>query len=204
MPNEKLHTEKNLLQLAAQGNEAAFVELFYLYRHKLYGYVLKITANPELAQDMVQDVFLKLWKNKSQLDTIDNFGAFIFKVAQNQVVNYFRRMNNETLMLAKMQDGMRGYERCTEEHISHNELQQLIGEVLSRLPSQQHLVYKLSREQGLKQDEIAMALKISPHTVKNHLAVAIKTIRQQLRNKLEMEQLPLLFFLMLQLFKNYF
>ncbi|MDN3657149.1 RNA polymerase sigma-70 factor [Ferruginibacter paludis] len=203
MPNEKLQTEKNLLQLAAHGNEAAFVELFYLYRHKLYSYILKITARPELAQDMVQDVFLKLWKNKCQLDTIENFNAFIFTVAQNQVVNYFRRMNNETLMLSKMQDRRQGFERCTEERISHNEVQQSINEVLKRLPAQQHLVFKLSREQGLKQDEIAMALKISPNTVKNHLALAIKTIREYLRHKLEIEHLPLLFILM-QLFKNYF
>lgn len=174
-----------MMQLASQGSEAAFVELFYLYRHKLYSYVLKITAHPELAQDMVQDVFLKLWKNKSNLDSIENFGAFIFKVAQNQAVNYFRRMTSETLMLSKMQGGGQGYDRCTEERINHKEVQQLISEVLRRLPPQQHLVFKLSREQGLKQDEIARALKISPNTVKNHLAVAIKTIREHLRHKLE-------------------
>jgi RNA polymerase sigma-70 factor (family 1) len=185
-----------MMQLAAQGNEAAFVQLFYLYRHKLYSYVLKITANPELAQDMVQDVFLKLWKSRSRLDKIENFGAFVFTIAQNQAVNHFRRMTSETLMLSNIQDHGQVYERSTEEHIDHQEVQHLINEVLQRLPPQQHLVFKLSREQGLKHDEIAMALKISTFTVKNHLAVAIKTIREQLRNKLEIEHLTILFILM--------
>jgi RNA polymerase sigma-70 factor (family 1) len=196
LPNEKLHSEKNMLQLAAEGNEAAFVQLFYLYRHKLYSYVLKITANPELAQDMVQDVFLKLWKSRSRLDKIENFGAFVFTIAQNQAVNHFRRMTSETLMLSNIQDHVQVYERSTEEHIDHQEVQNLINEVLQRLPPQQQLVFKLSREQGLKHDEIAMALKISTFTVKNHLAVAIKTIREQLRNKLEIEHLTILFILM--------
>lgn len=203
MPNEKLQREKSMMQLAALGNEAAFVQLFYLYRHKLYGYVLKITNNPQLSQDFVQDVFLKLWKNKSQLAVIENFDAYIFKIAQNQAVNHFRRMTNETLMLSKLQQGVSEYEKSTEGRIDQKEVMQIINEVIMRLPPQQHLVYKLSREQGLKQDEIAMALKISPNTVKNHLAVAIKTIRKHLRHKLEIEHLPLLFVLM-QLFKNNF
>ncbi len=196
MPNEKLPSEKNILHLAAQGNEAAFVQLFYLYRHKLYGYVLKITENPELAQDMVQDVFLKLWKNSGQLDKIENFGAFIFTIAQNQAVNHFRRMTSETLMLSNILDQGQVSERSTEEHIDHQEVKHLINEVLQRLPPQQHLVFKLSREQGLKHDEIAMALKISTFTVKNHLAVAIKTIREHLRLKLEIEHLIIVFIFM--------
>jgi RNA polymerase sigma-70 factor (family 1) len=183
------------MQLAAQGNETAFVELFYLYRHKLYSYVLKITANPELAQDTVQDVFLKLWQSRSQLNKIENFGAFIFTMAQNQSVNHFRRRMNETLMLSNIRDSSKVSERSTEEHINHQEVQHLIKEALQRLPPQQHLVFKLSREQGLKQDEIARALNISPFTVKNHLAVATKTIREQLRNKLEIEHLTVLFIL---------
>ncbi|MEO8413961.1 MAG: RNA polymerase sigma-70 factor [Ginsengibacter sp.] len=201
MPNEKLETEKEMMRFASTGDEASFVKLFYLYRHKLYSYTLRITESPELAEDMVQDVFLKLWKNRSQLDKVEHFGAFIFKMVQNQAFNAFKRMANETLILSKMQNEVDGYKTGPEQDIEYKEVQFLINRVVKKLPPQQNLVFKLSREQGLKHHEIAQLLKISPYTVKNHLVVALQTIRENLRRNLKIESLPL-FIMALHWFKN--
>ena len=193
MPKEKLYTEKIMMQLAAGGDEAAFTQLFYLYRHRLYSFALRITESPELAQDMVQDVFLKLWKDKSHLDKVENFGSFVFKMAQNQAINAFKRMANETLILAKIQNEVLEFETGAEENVEYKEVQHLINDVLKKLPPQQNLVFKLSREQGLKHAEIAQLLKISPYTVKNHLVIALQTIREYLRHNLKIEYLPIIF-----------
>lgn len=192
LPNKKLYTEMKLMELASTGDEEAFTNLFYLYKHKLYSYTLRITESPELTQDMVQDVFLKLWKNRSQLDRVENFGAFILKMAQNQAVNAFKRMANETLILSKIQKEVNVFEAGPEENVEYKEVQHLINDVLKKLPPQQNLVFKLSREQGLKHNEIAQLLKISPYTVKNHLVVALQAIREYLRHSLEIEYLPLI------------
>ena len=97
--NEELFSEKKLMQLSSKGDEQAFIKLFYLYRHRLYSFAVRITGSPELAQDMVQDVFFKLWKDRSHLDKLDNFGSFILKMARNQAINAFKRMANETVIL---------------------------------------------------------------------------------------------------------
>lgn len=188
------------MQLASTGDKEAFTHLFNLYKHKLFSFSLRITESPELAQDMVQDVFLKLWKDRSCLNQLENFGSFIFKMAQNKSINAFKRMANETLFLSKIQKEVAVFERVTEENMEYKEVQHLINAVLKKLPPQQNLVFKLSREQGLKHREIAVLLKISPYTVKNHLVLALQTIREYLQNKLSIECLPI-FFILLHLFK---
>ncbi len=198
--NQRLYTEKSLMQLASTGDKEAFTHLFNLYKHKLFSFSLRITESPELAQDMVQDVFLKLWKDRSCLNQLENFGSFIFKMAQNKSINAFKRMANETLFLSKIQKEVAVFERVTEENMEYKEVQHLINAVLKKLPPQQNLVFKLSREQGLKHREIAVLLKISPYTVKNHLVLALQTIREYLQNKLSIECLPI-FFILLHLFK---
>lgn len=190
-----------MMQSASNGDEASFVKLFYLYRNKLYSYSLRITESPELAEDMVQDVFLKLWKNRSQLDKVEHFGAFIFKMVQNQAVNAFKRMANETLILSEMQNEVDVYKAGPEQNIEYKEVQFLINSVVKKLPPQQNLVFKLSREQGLKHHEIAHLLKISPYTVKNHLVVALQTVRENLRRNLKIDYLPF-FIIILHWFKK--
>lgn len=184
MPYLHAHTEKELLLLASGGNRAAFTELYSAYKDKLYGFSLRLTESPELAKDLTQDVFLKLWDKRSNLGQIENFGGYIFKLAQNQSINAFKRMANETLVLSKMQKEMDLCVDGPEESIYGKEVQNSINDILKKLPPQQKLIFKLSREQGLKHEEIAEQLKISPFTVKNHLVLALHTIREYLSDRL--------------------
>ncbi len=185
LPGKYFHTEKELLQLSALGNEEAFTQLFHLVRHKLFGFALRLTGSPELAQDLVQDVFLKLWKERIHLNQIENFSAYIFRVIQNQAINAIKRMANENLIRAKIKGGMNESYTLTQETMEYRELQTQLEEILKKLPPQQRLIFKLSREGGLKHGEIAQKLNISPSTVKNHLVAALHTIRRSLRNILQ-------------------
>ena len=178
------------MQLSSKDDEKAFIRLFYLYKHRLYSFALRITGSPELAQDMVQDVFFKLWKDRIHMGKVENFGPFIFRMAQNQATNAFKRMANETLILAKLEKERPVYDTGSEEYVEFKEVQHLVNDVLKKLPPQQNLVFKLSRDHGLKHNEIALLLKISPYTVKNHLALARQTIREYLHSNLEVKCLP--------------
>ena len=187
--------ENRLLKLASIGDQQAFTELFLLYKHQLYGFALRLTQSPELAQDITQDVFLKLWKDRSNLEQIENFGGYIFKLAQNQAINAFKRMANETLILSKIKKATDIYEVGTERALEYKDAQNLINDVVTKLPPQQKLIYKLSREDGLKHIEIASQLKISPSTVKNHLTLALRAIREYLHSNLHITDLYLIFIL---------
>ena len=195
MLDEKINTEKNLLQSASAGDAEAFSKLYHLYGHKLYSFLFRITESPEMAQDIVQNIFLKLWNERVQLTAINNFSAYIFRMAQNQAINAFKRMAHETIILSKLQKEVDVFGNNAEENMEYKEVQNELHNALKKLPPQQNLVFKLSREQGLKHHEIAHLLKISPYTVKNHLVVALRTVGEHLRNHRNVEYLFFFLFL---------
>jgi RNA polymerase sigma-70 factor (family 1) len=182
---QNCHTEKTLLQLASTGNEEAFTRLFSLYKDKLYSFALRLTGCKEKAQDIVQEVFLKLWQNQTSLNTIENFSSYIFKLAQNQFLNAAKRMANESLIISKIHSTTNVYNAPPDEKLECKEVESILHEVIQKLPPQQKLIFKLSREQGLKHEEIATQLQISPSTVKNHLVQSLKTIRKYLSSNLD-------------------
>ena len=181
MVKHELNTEKALLLLAATADENAFSELFHLYKHKLYAYLLRLTESEMLAEDIVQDVFMKLWNEHESLADIDNFGSYLFRMSKNHVINHFRRMSHETLIISEMFQVNPSSHNHTEDIISFKETEKLLADIIEKLPAQQKSVYRMSREEGMSHDEIAALLKISPNTVKNHIVQAMSTIRTQLR-----------------------
>jgi len=173
-------TEKSLLQKAASGHEESFTRLFLLYRHKLYSFLLRLTNSPEMTEDVIQDVFLKLWKDRENLVNIEQFGGYIYRMAQHQAINAFRRMARETLILAELNKTTAAVNTSAEDNLNVREVRELLNTALEKLPPKQKLVFTLSRDQGLKHDEIARRLNISPSTVNNHMIAALRTIREQL------------------------
>jgi len=185
------HTEKELLRLAADGDEAAFIEIFNLYKNKLYSFLLRITKSEEQSLDFVQDVFMKLWINRGNLSSIDNLSSYIFRAAQNRAINCFKRSMTEYCILKKNPVALMA-DDSIEANLEYKLLQIKLNEVVKKLPPQQRLVYMLSREQGLKHEEIAIKLNLSISTVKNHMVQALKTIKEFLRNNMELDEVLLL------------
>lgn len=181
MPERTVYNEKELLALVSRSDRTAFTMLFHMYKHKLYAYVLRLAGSEMLAEDIVQDVFLKLWLDHEQLRDIDHFGSYIFRMSKNHIINHFKRMAHETLIVAEMfQQGTGGHDD-TQDMIAVKDIEKVLGEIIQKLPPQQKAIYHLSREEGRTHEEIATLLKISPNTVKNHIVQAMTTIRAQLR-----------------------
>jgi len=172
--------EKELLEKIAAGNESAFKELFHLWRDKLYFFVLRITQSPEMAEDILQDVFVKIWTNRAALNTIQYFDAYVYKMSQNQAISGMKRAAQETLILSELKKGPEASALVTDDVVIHRELSKKFQAILYKLPTQQRLVYTLTHIHGLKHDEVAQQLKISASTVKNHMTRALCTIRQEL------------------------
>lgn len=191
MPTRNLHTEKELLLRASYGCEESFTQLFHLYNNKLYSFILGITKSEQQTLDFIQDIFMKLWINRANLVNVDNLGSYIFRSAQNQAINSFKRAMNETLIHSKLQSA-NAYDDNIEADLEYKILESKLNVVISKLPPQQRLVYTLSRDQGLKHEEIALQLQISPSTVKNHMVQALKTIKDFLRNDLNIEEVFLI------------
>lgn len=176
IPPEK---ERALLREAAGGDEQSFAELFYAYKDKLYAFVLRISGSPETTEDVLQDVFMKIWVDRQRLTEVVHFNAFIYRVCHNHTLNLLRRMSRETLV--RIESG-RHQEAGdpVDEAFMYNHIRKSLAEIVDKLPPQQKTVYQLSREESVRQDEIARQMGISISTVKNHLAQALKTIREKL------------------------
>lgn len=182
MAPDKLHNEIELILLVTQGDEKAFSLLFYHYKDKLYSYALRLTEEEELAEEMVQDAFLKIWLNRADLKKIDSFDAYLYTVIRNKSYNAIKRRVHEAVILKELSLNMTELQNSTEETVIVNNYQKLLQQVINQLPPQQKLIYDLSRIHGLKHDEIAEQLQISKNTVKVHLVKALHTIRSAFYN----------------------
>ncbi len=156
------------------GDEIAFAQIFEHYRDKIYSVAFKLTKSNVIAEEIVQDVFLKIWKKRADLIEIQNFSAYLFVVTRNHVYKILKRIaSNYTTSLLTDED----IPAPTTDLIIEKEYKLVLQQAISRLPGQQKLVYYLVKDQGLKRTEVAEQLRIQPETVKFYLAEAMKNIR---------------------------
>ncbi|MEO7044231.1 MAG: RNA polymerase sigma-70 factor [Ferruginibacter sp.] len=178
MPDPDVNMERGLLLQVADGNENAFAQIFHLHRDKLYSFILDISASKVLAEDVVQDVFLKIWHKRMDLAEVQNFNSYLFRIAHNHAVNLIKRKVKEKLVLADV----RFTEKISvdiDDELDFREVEKFFHEAVENLPKRQKMVFILSRDHGLKQEEIARQLNISVTTVKCHMKLALRSIRQQ-------------------------
>jgi RNA polymerase sigma-70 factor (ECF subfamily) len=162
-------------------NEDAFDTFFYRYNTKVYSFILHMVDVPTVAEELVHDVFLKIWLNRRGLRDIVNPGNYLFVTAKNHALNQLEKMANERKGKNQLDALPANLGADPEEEFLYKESLALVTEAINQLPEQQRIVFQLSRERGLSREEIAEQLDISPNTVKNHLGTARKKIQQYLQ-----------------------
>lgn len=185
MNSEPSFAEKHLLRLVAGGNETAFRQLFDQYRDKLYSLGMHLTRSEILAEEIVQDVFMKVWEKRKELGEINYFNAWLRTVARNTCSNYLRSLAMEKLVTNRYVLRQNSETPSPESDMAVKEYEQLIETAIRRLPPQQKKVYLLSRQSGKKQEEIARELNISIYTVKEYLKLAQHSVRQHIQTSLD-------------------
>jgi RNA polymerase sigma-70 factor (ECF subfamily) len=172
------YDEKNLFAAISQGDEAAFTELFRRYDKRFYFFALKMLHDPVLAEEMAQEIFVKIWENREMLPGVNHPEAYLLTTAANHTINHIKKRLSEQKMLKSVAYDLReNFVSDTDEMVLLHDREALLQQALERLPKQQKRVYQLSRSGGLNYKEIAGILRISPHTVRNHLVQALHSIR---------------------------
>lgn len=172
--------EKQLFDLIAEGDETAFRDLFNLYTPQLYPMILKVTKVENVAEDILQETFLKLWISRDKLREIENPRAWILRIAYFQAFTFLSKKAIHQKAVGKLEDKARlqSQRNDIEETMAFSSLQAVVRKAVSNLPGQTKKIYQLSREQDLKIPEIAKQLNLSEQTVKNTLSRALKFIRE--------------------------
>ncbi|WP_316805614.1 RNA polymerase sigma-70 factor [Pedobacter nototheniae] len=180
-----LSNEAELIKKVSQGDKRAFTILFNAHYKSLASYVFKLTESLEVAEEIVQDVFIKIWLKKESLEHIHHFGNYIFILSKNQTLNYLRKKANDELKFKTWEKEFEGENPEESSYEQAENFRLLIDKAIENLPPQQKKIYLLSREEKLKYEEIAKMLNISPETVKKHIYVASKAIKEYVKNHMD-------------------
>lgn len=173
MSDHPINCDKNLCLQVSSGDEQAFKQLFNTYHQQLGAYILRLTNSTELAEEIVLDVFLKLWMNRRTLWEIQNFKAYLFVVSKNHTLNALKKVIKERLLQKEPEEH---YTKQILAEVDLNQYYSLLDEAIDHLPPQQQKIYLLSRHKRLKYSEIAEKLGLSHETVKKYLQIATASI----------------------------
>lgn len=188
--------EKALILLIAQGDQQAFTAVFNFYRNRIYTVAYSLTASKLAAEEIVQDVFVKVWRKREELPLVEKLDAWLYVIARNMIFSYLRAeasKNKKQLLFNRTEISLSGSPQEALDKLGEKELRVLLHNALDQLPAQQRQVYLLNREEGMKQQEIADRLKIAPQTVKKHLQYAMRSVRAYILSRGNLE-LMLLFY----------
>lgn len=177
-----LNDQELLLKISSH-NEEAFKSLFTRYRDKLFAYIFKVTKSRETSEEIVMDVFMKIWQSRTVLTEIKNFEAFIFHVAKNKSLDFLRVAARDRVLTELIWDQISN--ECghqPDEKMILTELKCKIDETIEQLSPQRQTVFRLSREQNMTYDQIALHLQLSKSTVKNHIFDSLHFIRHHLNS----------------------
>lgn len=190
-PDSAKYEEDKLISLLAEDSQYAFQLIYDRHRNRVYQTAIKYLKSPQLAQEVVQDVFLKLWFERRQLYRFSPLEAWIFTVARNNILNRLKRLAVEWKALNRLSVAETEAELSTAYKLEDAQYRELLQEVLNELPAQQRQVFDLARQEKMSYADIGQKLSLSPLTVKTHMARALQHIRRSLRRK--GVEIPLLF-----------
>lgn len=174
-------TGQDLVDIIAEGQVKAFTHFYTLFFQKLLLESDKYVKDVSVAEELVQDVFLKVWENPGNLEDVRSVKSYLYKSVINSSINYINRQKNIEQHHQKIAADFS--EEYLMELDEENELVVLLRVEIEKLPPQCKKVFKLNRFDKLKYKEIAELLDISERTVENHIANALKVLREALLNK---------------------
>ena len=183
--------DKKIILRYKEGDAEAFDIIYRAYSKKMYCFVLGLLKDQETSRDLVQEVFVRLWEKRNQVDPSMNFDNYVFTIAYNSVRKYFRKKTIERKAINHLLKNAAEVIASIDEKVIYNELLELANKAIESLPPKRKIVYKLSKQEGVKIKEIASKMNISTRTAENHLAKALKYLKEELSG---ISPLTLLFF----------
>ncbi len=182
MNNLKKHEIKSLVIELQKGNKKAFKSLFDIFHLRVYHYILSFVKSFQTAEDLTQEIFLKVWTKRIQLNDNKDFSSFLFVMTRNLVYDHLRKSKSKREFIKKyfeFKEMQLSY--STDDIVQLNEYERYLNQIIKKLPKQKQKIYILSRKEGKNNQEIAQILGITTKSVKNSLWETLKIIKEQLK-----------------------
>ena len=175
--NFKEKTDTELATLLIRDNGAAFSELYVHYKDKLDYFCLHLLKSKEEANDIVQEIFIRLWESRSFINPELSFSSFLYTMARNRILNYFRDIDIDEKVKQILSAQKITEEEAIDSKIIYTEYQMILQNAISQLPPQRQKIFNMSRIESMSHKEIAAELGISVNTVQEHISEALKFIK---------------------------
>jgi len=185
-------SDKQLLDKVATGNVKAFRHLMLAYEPLVFNFVFKLVKSNVLAEEITQDVFLKIWEKAADFAHVESLSAWLYTVGRNHAYN---KLKEHAARRLREQDYAYNQDQVweLEDQIHEKDLRLLVHDLVDQLPPQRRLIFKLKTEKGMTVDEIGQFLNLSPFTVRNQLTKSYGRIRKLLTENAYLLLIGLLF-----------
>jgi RNA polymerase sigma-70 factor (family 1) len=173
--NENL---KFLIHQLQHGSEQAFTLLYDKYSKQLYRNILRLVKDEDVAQELLQDLFLKIWENRWNINPDKSFKSYLFKIAENLVYTHFGKIAKDNRLIAKLVISYVDLDTNAEETIINKENHELLNKAITSLSPQRKQVFTLCKLEGKSYEEVSKELGISTSTIRDHIVKANKALKQ--------------------------
>jgi len=177
MQKQEEFNEKLLVAELKNHNEKAFRKLFDIYYRDIYTFSLSLLKNIELAEENAQDVFLKIWLYRENLDLQQSFKSYLFTIARNQAFNFLNKAANDLVLREDIFYTSQKSHSQGDYSIREEDCKKLKKKAMKQLPPKRKQIFKMSRNEGKTYEEISQELGISVNTVKNQMSKALESMR---------------------------
>ncbi|OQP59588.1 hypothetical protein A3860_36985 [Niastella vici] len=189
--------EKDLLNQLIIGDEAAFRQIYLLYSGRLYGNILKLVKSKAVAEEILQEVFIKIWEHRRHIDVNQSFRSYLFRIAENKVCNFYVKASRDRALINTLTGIMSSNYSHVEEAIVSREQAAFLQHAIDTLPPQRKQVFQLCKIEGKSYEEVSALLGISTSTISDHIVKANRFLKEYARKNKE-----LIIILVLILFTN--
>jgi RNA polymerase sigma-70 factor (ECF subfamily) len=173
-----LYDQQHIRARIALGDQQAFALFFNYHWPQVYSTGLRLTKSPEKAQDLAQDIFIKLWENRHKLIEIKEEDAYIYILSRNVIFDFLRKKVFDTENIEALIDYFEDSTITAQEKLEYNELENILKSAIDQLPGKVKDVFMLSRVDGLTHEQIAHQLSISVVSSKTYIVRALQDIRK--------------------------
>ena len=173
--------EARLLKAWKGGDDKAFDEIYHQYHPRLYGFTLRMVKSREVAEELVQDVFMKVWNNRQQTDEDRCFQSYVYTLTKHHLFNHLRKQQPRTVRLQETLLSPMNAHNETEQGLINADYEAFYQRALATLPPQKRQIFELNRHHGMSYQEIARTMRIYDKTIEFHMRGCLKMFRQYLR-----------------------
>lgn len=185
--------EKILVSNLKKGDRKAFEQIFKKYAERIYYFSIKYLKLKEDAEEITQEVFVRLWNRRFDLKTELSFSSYLFMIAKNAVIDMLRKRQKESLFNEDINSNIESPLYEDNKSVEYKELNEIIQNSIKDLPVKRRQIYLLSRDEGLTYKQIAEKLDISIKTVESHMRLALQQLKKSVGDKYELILLGIMF-----------